>query len=219
MGRGPARQRRVAGDYPKGLHHFPCSAELCGVQLPPAPESCTGPQAPPQIPRHDIEEPVLEADQVNALANAVPPRYRAMILLAARSGLRAGEIGGLKWGKLDLHGRLTVAEALVEVDGKKSQFTTPKNRSRRVVFLDEVLCEELDGHQRTFTEGGTGPDALVFTTTSDAQMAHSRFTHDVFRPAVRTSLPPEKQALRFDDLRQTCASLMINTGAPPQGHQ
>jgi integrase len=49
--------------------------------------------------------------QVAALADAIDPRYRALVLVAAYGGLRWGELVGLRVKRVDLlHGRVTVAE-------------------------------------------------------------------------------------------------------------
>ncbi len=44
-------------------------------------------------------------------------------------------------------------------------------------------------------------------------MRHTNFARRSFAPAVRSALPPEKQDLRWHDLRHTCASLLIASGA------
>lgn len=169
----------------------------------------------PRTPQREML--FLTAAEVDALASAVPPRYRALILTAAYGGLRAGELWGLKRGRLDLiHRTLTVAKALVAVDGEGLVETTPKTYERRVISLPPFLVDALDAHLREFTEGGTGPDALVFTSASGSPQAQTDFFRFVFKPAVRAALPEEKHALRFRDLRHTCAALMIATGAHPK---
>ena len=57
--------------------------------------------------------------QIAALAEAVGDRYRALVLVAAYGGLRWGELVGLKVKRVDLlHGRVTVAEQVAEVNGQ-----------------------------------------------------------------------------------------------------
>jgi integrase len=49
--------------------------------------------------------------QVAALADAIPPRFRALVLVAAYTGLRWGELAGLRVRRVDLlHRQITVAE-------------------------------------------------------------------------------------------------------------
>jgi integrase len=49
-------------------------------------------------------------DQVAELAEAMPPRFKALVLVAAYTGLRWGELAGLRVKRVDLlHRRITVA--------------------------------------------------------------------------------------------------------------
>ena len=48
--------------------------------------------------------------QVTALADAIPRRYRALVLVAAYTGLRWGELAGLRVKRVDLlHRRITAS--------------------------------------------------------------------------------------------------------------
>lgn len=79
----------------------------------------------------------------------------------------------------------------------------------------------LAGHLADASYGGTGPDAFVFTLKSGQPLRHGLFYSRYFRRAVEgnpkkgvpPALPPEKQSLRFHDLRHTCASLGVASGA------
>ena len=54
--------------------------------------------------------------QVAALAEAIGPRYRALVLVAAYGGLRWGELVGLRVRRVDLlHGRVVVAEQVASI--------------------------------------------------------------------------------------------------------
>lgn len=57
--------------------------------------------------------PVLTLPEVFALADAVPPRFRALVLLATFGSLRWGELVGLRWFNLDLNARTVKTEASV----------------------------------------------------------------------------------------------------------
>jgi integrase len=51
---------------------------------------------------------VATVAQVAALAQAIDPRFRALVLVAAYAGLRWGELVGLRVKQVDLlHGRIT----------------------------------------------------------------------------------------------------------------
>lgn len=50
------------------------------------------------LPEEDAEKRVfLTHAEVHAVANAITPHYRALVLAAAYTGLRAGELNGLRW--------------------------------------------------------------------------------------------------------------------------
>jgi integrase len=81
----------------------------------------------------------LTAAQVAALAEAAGERGRLVVLTAAYTGLRWGELAGLRVKRVDLlRRRLTVAECMVEVDGGRVSWTTPKTYESRSVPPPEV---------------------------------------------------------------------------------
>jgi integrase len=72
---------------------------------------------PPKVQR--AEMCFLDACQVEALADAIDPRYATLIRFGAYSGLRPSELTALKVGRLDmLRGTVRVVEAATEVDGR-----------------------------------------------------------------------------------------------------
>lgn len=73
-----------------------------------------------RLPKNERSEPVLlTPGQVESLAAAVPDRYRALMLSAAYTGLRWGELAGLRTPRIDfLRRKIDVAEILVEVGAR-----------------------------------------------------------------------------------------------------
>jgi integrase len=158
----------------------------------------------------------LSASEVAALAKAIPSHYRVLVYTAAYTGLRAGELGGLRRRDVDLlHGTLNVERALKDVSGHLHFGSTKTAKARRVgmpKFLIDMLSQYLEG-----LDGG--PDGLVFRGPDGGPLRHANFYQRHFKPAVATALPPEKHGLRFHDLRHTCASLLIAAGAHPKAIQ
>ena len=156
---------------------------------------------------------VLEAHEVAALADAVPDKYRALVLTAATTGLRAGELYALRRRDVDLNtGKLTVARALKAVGGGDPPvFGPPKTGRWRTLTvptdLRPVLAKQLLGC-------GGGEEALVFANHAGEPICHTAFVRNHFRPAVLAALPAGKRRLRWHDLRHTCASLLIAQGYP-----
>jgi integrase len=151
----------------------------------------------------------LEATEVEALAQAIRPPYGTLVRFAAYSGLRAGQIGGLRVGRLNLlQRRVEVTEALKEVNGRL-YFGGTKTHERRTVHIPRQMCDELGAYL-----GGRPhrPTDLVFTAPEGGPLRHNLFYRRSYKPAVAAAGLPA--ALRFHDLRHTCAALLIS-----QGHQ
>jgi integrase len=147
--------------------------------------------------------------QLMAIANVVPGRYRALILVAGFGGLRWAELVGLRRRHVDLAGaRLHVVEQAAEVKGKIIVGPPKTEAGRRVVTLPAVALEALAEHLGRYAM--PGPDGLVFTSTAETYILRSNFSRWVWRPAVqRLGL----DGLRFHDMRHTAATLAAAAGA------
>jgi integrase len=101
--------------------------------------------------------------QVHALADAIEPRFRALVLLAAFSGLRFGELSALTRGGIDLEaGTVTVTESAAELQKGVRLVGDPKTeRSRRTVALPSQVAAVLAEHVDRYVS--PEPGALVFT--------------------------------------------------------
>src|SRR5262249_516480 len=79
----------------------------------------------PEIVRPKVR--ALSVDQVEALAAAMPGRYRALVVLGAGTGLRQGEAFGLTTDRTDfLRRTLSVDRQLVLMPGGAPAFGPPK---------------------------------------------------------------------------------------------
>jgi integrase len=147
--------------------------------------------------------------RIAALADAIPLRFHALVLVAAYTGLRWGELAGLRVKRVDLlHGRITVAEQLLEVRGRLAFGPTKTGAGLRTVTLPTVAAEALAEHLGRYAEGG--PDGLVFQAERGGPIRRSNFTRRVWIPATRAA---GVEGLRFHDLRHTAATLAVAAGA------
>lgn len=149
----------------------------------------------------------LAPEQVEALADAADP-HGALILSAAYTGLRWGELVGLRRKHIHmLKSEVQVAEQLTEVNGRLA-FKAPKTpQSRRIVslphFLVEVLARHLEG-------ASTDSDALVFVGRDGKPLRRSNFRSRIWKPALE--LAGLNSELRFHDLRHTHVAFCIAQG-------
>jgi integrase len=187
------------------------------------------PCADVDLPEPTHEEMVfLTHEEVRAVADAIDPWWRTLVLTAAYTGLRAGELGGLRRKYLDpLRGTLRVEETLKHVGREQAEgdptaigdrvFGPPKSeRSRRTVTLPKFLREMLKEHLADPSPGGNGPDDLVFVGVMGGPVRQELFYRRHFKPAVKAALPPEKHRLRFHDLRHTCVAFLIDAKRHPK---
>jgi integrase len=152
---------------------------------------------------------VATVTQVAALAQAIHPRFQALVLVAAYAGLRWGELVGLRVKRVDLlHQRITVAEQVTEIDGHFTWGPPKTEAGRRTVTLPAVAAAALAEHLATYSQ--PGPDGLVFTSAEGGLLRRSNFQRRVWRPATRAA---GVAGLRFHDLRHTSATLSIAAGA------
>jgi hypothetical protein len=83
----------------------------------------------PKVEREEMR--FLTPAEIIALADAIRPRYRTLVLVGAYGGLRIGELAGLRRGRVDLlRGTIAVAEIVTEVEGRLF-FGLPKTRAGR----------------------------------------------------------------------------------------
>ncbi len=165
-----------------------------------------------KVPRLERRDCVfLTAPQILELADAITPPYGVLIKFAAYTGLRAGEIGGLRLRRLDLlRGQVDVVEALKDTSGRL-HFGPTKNHLRRTVGLPRLLCDDLGVY---LAGRNLKPDDLVFQSPTGSALRHHEFYRRYYKPAVRVAGLPD--GLRFHDLRHTCAALLIAQGAHPR---
>jgi integrase len=153
------------------------------------------------------------------------PLYPAL-LLAATTGLRRGELLGLRWVDIDLgRGRAAVRQtlgAIRDVDTgtgtHRPVFGTPKTDRERTVPLPAPTVAALRTHrQRHRAERlHVGPDftdlGLVFCEPDGSPIHPERFAKR-FTVRVRQAGVP---AIRFHDLRHTWATLALQAGVHPK---
>src|SRR5215510_2673575 len=102
---------------------------------------------PPRLPSREIK--ILTKPDVATLLRAAEPTWLYLpVLVAVTTGMRRGELLGLRWSDIDLKAaRLTVNQSLERAKGK-TVFKSPKTTtSRRTITLPALTIEALKEHR------------------------------------------------------------------------
>jgi integrase len=160
----------------------------------------------PKVPRQQVEP--LPTETVRALAEALPARYRALVVLGAGTGMRQGEALGLTVDRVDfLRRSLRVDQQIVCVPGRDPYLAPPKTTaSVRTIPLPQVVVDALAAHIATYPPGDGG---LVFTTAAGKPIRRGSFG-DIWRAAVKAAGAPTGTGMH--QLRHYYASLLIRHG-------
>lgn len=177
-----------------------------------------------KLPELDIVEIVpLLVEQVDALADGVPGRYRALVEADAGSGLRQGEMFGLEVPHVDfMRGAIKVQQQIQPATGHRVEICKLKNRhSYRTVPVGRVVTESLAQHLAAYparavevvdTTGRkpvTRTARLIFTTERGLPLHRGEFNERIWGPAREAAGVPETG---MHDLRHFFASLLIRGG-------
>lgn len=162
---------------------------------------------PPTVERRKIKP--WSPEQVAAVIDALPHRYRAVAVVAAGCGLRQGETFGLRVCDLDfLRQRLRVEQQVKLVRGRLI-IGKPKGGRTHAVPLADPVAIELAGHLRRYPAEG---DALVFTSREQRPLNRNYFNRHIWRPAlVAVGIEPGRSN-GMHALRHFYASVLIDAG-------
>jgi integrase len=162
---------------------------------------------------HHDERPMVPTALVLDLADAIEPRYRALVLLAGFVGLRTGENLGLRRSDIDLmHSEVTVSRQAQEIAGAGRLVGAPKSDAgQRVVALPGFLVDALDAHLAAYVN--VDREAVVFTGPEGTPLRRATLSRS-WRAAVAATGAPE--GLRLHDLRHHAATLTARMPGSPR---
>jgi len=147
-------------------------------------------------------------EELATIAARMPPRYRAMVLLASWTALRFGELTELRRRDLDLdRGIIRVTRAVSWPNGKPVVGPPKSDAGVRDVFIPPHILPALLAHLAEHAQ--PGPDGLVFPNTEGKHMHHGSL-YKVFKPARAAAGRPD---LSWHGLRHTGATMAAQQGA------
>jgi len=165
------------------------------------------------------EMTVLSESQVTQfLIAARGNRHEMLFHLAVKTGLREGELLGLKWIDLDwTTGLLQVRRQVQIVPQRGFVFTDPKTKAgRRTVLLGNALIQALrkqvekQNLDKQFAGTRWKENGLIFASSVGTPTDLHNMTKEYREVLTKAGLP----IIRFHDLRHTAASIMLAHNIP-----
>jgi integrase len=220
--RGLYRQKLDAGLSPRTVQYVHVTLHKALKQAIAdglIPRNVTEAVKPPQVLREEIRP--LTPEQAKTLFEAAKgDRLEALYVLAVTTGLRQGELLGLKWDDVDMEaGTLQVRRTLTTAKGGPV-LSAPKTKgSRRTVKISPTALEALRSHLARQLEeidrvGSLWREnGLVFASEVGEPLRRQHVTSRRFKPLLELARLPQ---IRFHDLRHTCATLLLSENVNPK---
>jgi integrase len=177
----------------------------------------------PRSSRNRDEIKALFSEQAKSLLSAAQnTRNEALYVVAVHTGLRQGELLGLKWTDVDLAGRRLSVRRSLKVTDHGLDFGPPKNKaSRRSVPLTRTAVAALRAHRTRQNEerlrlGDLWQDRdLVFPNRVGKPQDHNNLYYREYKPLLqRAGLGDE--GFTFHSLRHTFATELFNQRKRPK---
>jgi len=160
----------------------------------------------PRVPRQ--ERRVLTQQELQAVLNAARGyKYYLVIRLLALTGMRLGEVLGLKWQDIDFKKETLTVKRAADGRHRKLKPQTKTASSERMFKLDEETMRLLTAHKKEQKIVAMNNETLVFSCNGRV------VREDVIRRTLNYAL---KKAglphIRVHDLRHTAGSLLLDAG-------
>jgi integrase len=158
---------------------------------------------PLKVPKSDVDPFTL--DEINQLLATVRPDFRNYYTVRFFTGMRTGEIDGLKWRYVNFDSRqILVRETLV--DGRVEY--TKTDGSQREIEMSEPVYQALKNQYEATKE-----HEYVFITKSGTTLSHNNVTKRVWYPLLRHLGFRKRTPYQT---RHTAATLWLASGENPE---
>jgi integrase len=149
----------------------------------------------PRIPKAEMD--FLRPAEIRKLLKCASPEVYPMIAMSIFTGIRQGELLGLRWCDIDFdHSIINIRRSY----NRQYGFGPPKSKAGiRSIRMGPGLVKTLEGHRGD-------PDELVFSTKAGTPINQSNLIKREFHPALKRA---GLRRIRWHDLRHTYAALMI----------
>ncbi len=170
----------------------------------------------PRVPKEEITP--LSPAQVKVFLRAIAgDNLETMFALAVTTGMRQGEILGLRWEDVDLDEGVVRVRRTLSWDGRKVVFAPPKTaKGRRSIGLTGGTVQRLESHKMRQGPDGASPAGglgLVFPNGDGGPRRSRGYLTLALRKVLKKAGLP---SIRFHDLRHTCATLLLSRNIHPK---
>lgn len=174
---------------------------------------------PPRAPRRELRA-IAAADVQQLLEAADRQGIGTLARVAVMTGLRRGELLGLRWGDIDLEaGQAAIQQTAQRITRQGVVFRQPKTRlSRRAIALSPATLQLLRRHRREQLEARLAAGSayvdlgLVFAGALGGPLDAGHLTRAWQRAVASAGVGP----VRFHDLRHAHATLLLQQGVHPK---
>ncbi len=159
---------------------------------------------PLKVPKSDVEPFTLA--EVNNILNTVREDFKAYYTVRFFTGMRTGEVDGLKWQYVDFENRLILVRETI-VAGQEDY--TKTDGSQREIKMTQVVYDALKEQKKRTKE----KSRFVFCNNQGEPLDHNNVTKRVWYPLLR-HLDLKKR--RPYQSRHTAATLWLAAGENPE---
>lgn len=172
----------------------------------------------PKIPKS--RKQALEGKDIIRLLKVIKEEDRnyAFYILAFFTGMREGEMLGLRWGDIDLEKRVLKVERTLIQGGRNPSFGPPKSdKSEREVWLPQIVVDALkehkekqDKHKKTMGAEYKDAIGLVFASKNGYPLSKSNVYKQFQRLLTKAKLPQ----IAIHEMRHSHVTLLLEMGVP-----
>lgn len=146
--------------------------------------------------------------------------FFVLFVLALDTGMRQGELFGLRWADIDFKNRkVTVERSLSEVRGVYALGQT-KNGKTRIIDISDTTVAALKEYKKQLTSAGRLNDELMFFNEAGSYLNKKNFDRHVWKKLLREAAKSAPEGykftrIRFHDMRHTVATVLLEKGIQP----
>lgn len=169
----------------------------------------------PRVPRK--ERPVLSAENLQKLLEAAKGyRYYLVIRILAFTGMRLGEVLGLKWRDIDFSAGTVVIQRAVDTKHRSLKEDTKTASSRRTIVLDQETLALLKEQKSKIEKSKVKPIRIENILVFQPEIVGGKLLpvrDDAIRRTLNSALKKaEIPHIRIHDLRHTAGSILLSEG-------